>query len=53
MHTLWDIKRNKTIRVKERKSQEGELLICDYVIVFKTQGKAKSAKVQVAVLAIK
>lgn len=23
IHTLWDIKRNKTIRVKERKSQEG------------------------------
>ena len=46
-------KGSKTIRVKERKSQEGELLIYDYGIVFKTQGKAKSAKVQVAVLAIK
>lgn len=45
-------KRKQEIRVRE-KNQEGEPLICDYGIVFKTQGKAKHAKVQVAVLAIK
>ena len=43
MHTLWDKKKkeSKKLGSKREKNQEGEPLICDYGIVFKTQGKAK------------
>lgn len=38
---------SKTIKVKERRSQEGETLVCDYDIVFKTQGEAKYVTLRV------